>query len=189
MHPAGDQVIARAFRGRSSHERGLDFKKTLVRQALPHRPGDLVAEFEIPLHLLPAQIDVAIFQAQLFVGDGLFGRRKRRHPGVVQHQQLLGGDLDFAGRHLGVDHILAAQANRAHHGHHVFRPHLFGLGVAFRGQIFVEHDLRDPGAVTQVQEDQVAVVAAPVHPSHEDDLFAGVLRAELSTSVRALKSA
>jgi hypothetical protein len=33
------------------------------------------------------------------------------------------------------------------------------------------------------------VVAAPVHPSHEDDLFAGLLRAELSTSVRTLKSA
>jgi hypothetical protein len=33
------------------------------------------------------------------------------------------------------------------------------------------------------------VVAAPVHPTHEGDLFAVVLRAELPTSVRALKSA
>jgi hypothetical protein len=49
--------------------------------------------------------------------------------------------------------------------------------------------LRDPGAVAQIQEDQVAVVAAPVHPTHKDDLFAGLLRAELSTSVRSLKSA
>src|SRR6267154_86924 len=83
MHPAGDQVIPRALRGRSRHERGLDFKKTLVRQALSHRPRDLMAELKIPLHLLPAQIDVAIFQPQFFIGNRLFRRGKRRNPGVV----------------------------------------------------------------------------------------------------------
>jgi hypothetical protein len=33
------------------------------------------------------------------------------------------------------------------------------------------------------------MVAAPVYPPHEDDLFPGLLCAELPTSVRALKSA
>ena len=101
----------------------------------------------------------------------------------------LADDFNFARRHLGVDHILAAQPDGAHHGHHILRPHLLGLGVAFRGEIFVQHDLRDAGAIAQIQEDQVAVVAAPVHPSHENYLFAGLLRAKLSTIVRTLKSA
>jgi hypothetical protein len=60
--------------------------------------------------------------------------------------------------------------------------------MTVRDQILVEHDLRDPGTVTQIQKDQVAVVAAAVHPSHEDDLAARLLRAELPTGMRALKS-
>jgi hypothetical protein len=61
--------------------------------------------------------------------------------------------------------------------------------VAFWSQILVQHNLRDPGAIAQVQEDQVAMVAAAVYPSHQDDLLARLLRAEFPTSVRALKSA
>ena len=148
-----------------------------------------MAQFEVLLHLLPAQIDIAVFQTKLFVGNRFFGRRERRHARVVQDQQLLGSNLNFAGRHFGIDYIRAATANCALDRHHIFRPDLFGLGVALRGPVFVEHDLGDPGAVTQVEKDQVAVIAAPVHPTHEGDLFAGVLRAELPTSVRALESA
>ena len=39
----------------------------------------------------------------------------------------------------------------------------------------------------QVEEDQVAVVAAAIDPAHHDDVLAGVEGAELSAHVRALK--
>ena len=38
----------------------------------------------------------------------------------------------------------------------------------------IEHDLGDAGAVAQVDEDEVAEIAAAVHPSHENGFFARV---------------
>ena len=38
-------------------------------------------------------------------------------------------------------------------------------GAGFGG----DDDLRDAGAVAQIEKDEVAEVAAPVHPAHEDD--------------------
>ena len=42
----------------------------------------------------------------------------------------------------------------------------------------VKNNLRYAGAIAEINEEQVAVVAATVHPSHEDGFLAGVGRAE-----------
>ncbi len=41
-------------------------------------------------------------------------------------------------------------------------------------QFVIEHDLGYAGAVAQVDEDNLAEVAAAVDPSHENDLFTGI---------------
>ena len=53
--------------------------------------------------------------------------RKRREPRVVEDAQFGGFDLDFAGRHLGIDGILAAQADLADGGDDILRPHLLAF--------------------------------------------------------------
>ena len=63
------------------------------------------------------------------------------------------------------------------------------LAWASGGDLLVEDDLGDAGAVAQVEEDEVAVVAAAVDPAHEGDGLAGVGCAEFAAGVRALERA
>ena len=95
-------------------------------------------------------------------------------------------DFDFAGGHVGVAEAFAAFADGALYGYDVFVAGGFGLGVSCRAELFVEDDLRDAAAVADVEEDEVAVVAAAVDPAHEDYVLAGVFGAELSAAVRPL---
>ncbi len=41
-------------------------------------------------------------------------------------------------------------------------------------QFVVEHDLRHPGAVAQIDKDNLAQVAPPVDPSHEHNFLARI---------------
>ena len=150
---------------------------------------DVVAQAEVALHLGAAQVDVAIFEADFFVLDGFFGGRERRQARVVEDEQLGGFDLDFAGGHLGVDGVGVAQADLADGGDDVLGPHLLALGVAVGRELFVENDLGDAGAVAQVEEDEIAVVAAAVDPAHQDHLFAGVGGAQFAAEMRPFEIA
>jgi hypothetical protein len=58
-----------------------------------------------------------------------------------------------------------------------------------RAALLVEDDLRDAGAVAQVEKDEVAVVAPPVDPAHQDHVLPRVLGAKLSTHLRPLQTA
>ena len=55
------------------------------------------------LHLGPAQVEIAIFEPQVFARQLLAAGLKRRRQALVQHLQLRGPNLDLAGRELGVD--------------------------------------------------------------------------------------
>ena len=154
----------------------FDFQESLLRQIVANGQRDLVTQPEIALHLGAAQVDVAMLEADFFVLDGFFGGRERRQSRVIEDAQFGGFDLDFAGRHLGIDSVLVAQAHLADGGDDVLRPHLFALRVAFGSEFFVEHNLGNAAAVAQVEEDEVAVIAAAVDPAHQHNVFAGVRR-------------
>ena len=70
----------------------------------------------------------------------------------------------------------------AHHApfdsHHEFRPQLFGLGVRLGMLLLVEHDLRNAGAVAQVDENQLPQIAPPMHPAHQHHIGIGVRRSQ-----------
>ena len=54
--------------------------------------------------------------------------------------------------------------------------HLLGDDERGAGDVRVEDELDEAGAVAQVQEDETAVVAAAVHPAGERDGLADLLR-------------
>ena len=189
MHAAGNQKIARAL-GRGLGEDGrFDFEKALLREAFADGERNFVAQAEVALHLGAAQVDVAVLEADFFVLDGFFGGRKRRQARVVEDAQLGGLDLDFAGGHLGIDGVGVAQAHLAHGGDNVLGADLFALQVAFGRQLLVEDDLGDAGAVAEVEEDEVAVVAAAVDPAHQNHLLAGVGGAQVAAQMRPFEIA
>jgi hypothetical protein len=53
--------------------------------------------------------------------------------------------------------------------------------------LLVENNLRDSGAVPQIDENQLAQVAPPVDPSHQDDVFVNICGAKIAAVVRALQ--
>ena len=188
MHAAWHQKIARALGRRLGEDGRLDLEKSLLRKALPDGQRNFVPQPEIALHLRPAQIHVTILEPRLLVLNGVFGRRKRRQARVVQHQQLGRLNLDFAGRHLGIDSVLVAQAHLTHRGHHILRPHLLALGVAFGGQLLVQHHLGNAAAVAQIEKDEIAVIAAAVDPAHHHHVLAGLGGAQFAAEIRPFKT-
>ena len=185
---AGDEVVARALGGGAGHEGRLDFEEALGDEVVADGHGDAAAQREVRLHLSAAQVEVAVLQAHLFVGDGVFGGREGRRLGLVEQQQFAGDDLDLAGGHVGVFEARAAAADVSLDGDDVLRTRGVGFGVG-GFDLLVDDDLRDAGAVAQIEEDEAAVVAAAVDPAHENDILPRVLGAKLSTHPGALQSA
>jgi hypothetical protein len=72
------------------------------------------------------------------------------------------------------------------------RNHVFGAGrvglVVRCAHLLVDHHLGDPSAVAQVEKDQTAVVAPPVHPAHQDHILPRVFHAKLPTHLRPLQT-
>ena len=57
-----------------------------------------------------------------------------------------------------------------------------------RGVLFlVENNLRKARAVAQVNENQIAEVAPPVDPAHQDNIFVGVRGAQVAAIMGALQ--
>ncbi len=148
-----------------------------------------MAQAEVALHLWAAQIDVAILEADFFVLNRFFRRRKRRKARVVEDQKLSSLNLDLASRHLGVDCVGVAQADLADCGHDVLRADCLALQVPIGSELFVEHHLGDARAVAHVEKDEVAVVAAAVDPAHQDNRLPGMRRAQFTAKVGAFKTA
>ena len=87
--------------------------------------------------------------------------------------------LDLAGGQLGVFHSLRAFAHRSLQGQDVFAADAMGLPVGIGMGLRVEDDLNDAFAVAQIDEDDPAVVAAAMHPAHQDHFFSCVIRLEV----------
>ena len=81
------------------------FEEALAAEALANGECYVVAQPEVALHLRAAQVHVAVFEARLFVLNGIVRWRKWRQPGIVQNQKFGRFNLDFAGRHLGIDGV------------------------------------------------------------------------------------
>ena len=79
---------------------------------------------------------------------------------------------------LRIDRVGVAQLDRADDGDDELVAQLFGFVVDGGASLAAEDDLGDAGAVAQVDEDDLAEVAAAVDPSHEDGFLAGVGGAE-----------
>ena len=85
-------------------------------------------------------------------------------------------EFDFAGGDFGIRFL--AFYNFAFDGDDEFAARVLGLGVRFGLRFLVENDLDDAGAVADVEEEQIAEVAATMDPAHDDGVAVGVGGAE-----------
>ena len=132
---------------------------------------DLVPQLDVALHLRAAQVDVAVLQAHFFIGQHGIGGREGQRLAVVQQAQLVGDHFDLAGGDVLVDGAGVAQLDVADDGEHKLRAHGIGLVVHLGAGFGGDDDLRDAAAVAQIEEDEVAEIAPPVDPAHENDVW------------------
>ncbi len=148
-----------------------------------------MAQRDVLVHLGAAQVEVAVLEAHLFVGDVVVGGREGQRLGVVEEAELVGDDFDFAGRDVRVDGAGIAQLDAPDDGDDVLGAQTFGLLVHLGPGVGGDDNLGEAGAIAQVNKDKVAEIAAAVDPSHENHGGAGVGGAESAAHMSALQIA
>ena len=102
------------------------------------------------------------------------------------NEELIGHDLNLPGRQFGVFGALGALGNLTGDADDRFRLQVLQLlgkmGIIMRFQL----DLREAFAVTQVDEDDAALVADGIHPAGQRRRGADVGRGDLGTVMGAL---
>ena len=74
----------------------FNFEETLRGEVVANGQRDFVPQLDVELHGVAAQVDVAILQAHLFVGERSVAGQEGRMLGVVQDAQFFGDQFDFA---------------------------------------------------------------------------------------------
>ena len=98
----------------------------------------------------------------------------------LRRRRLVARSFDVAGGHVGVFEAGGAAADGAGDGDDELGAGGFGFEVGAGWRRTCRGRLGDAGAVAEVEEDEVAVVAAAVDPAHEGYCFAGFVRVRRS---------
>ena len=184
MQAGGHQEVAGAFRGRGGQDRGLIFQEALLDHAPADRGDDLAAQHHVAVQLVAAQVDEAVFEADVLGEAFVAGDLHGQHLGGGLHHKVGDAKLDLAGGQAGVDGAGFARDHGAGDGDDAFRAHRVGGGEG--GGAGGEDALGDAVMVPQVDEQQAAVVALGMHPAREARFLAGVGGAEGATGMGAI---
>ncbi len=167
----------------------LDFEESLLVKVLARGERDLAAQTEVARHLGPAQIEVAIFQAQFLVHLARHFRvvhRERQHVGDIEHFEFLDHHFDFAGGDFGIVRAGGTLADLAGGADDAFAAQRRGALEKFLGQIGrVKNGLGAAFAVADVNEDEAAEVAPGMDPAGQGDYLPNVCRAQFVAMMRA----
>ena len=133
---------------------------------------------------LAPQVEEAVAQPDV-LGELLLARDlHRQHVGTRLHHDILGAQLDRAGRQPRVHGRRIARHHRAGHRDHALGPHRVNGYEGLRSG--GEDALRHAVMVAQVDEQQAAVVALAVHPARQAGRLASVAGAERAAGVGAV---
>ncbi len=164
MGPARDQVVAGTLWRRPGKDGRLDIEKTLVFEKTAHCSGNLRAHDQPRLHFRAAQVHVAEAEPYFLTHGSVFIELERRCLGAVEDVQLLAEDLDGTGCHRWIDGCIAARTNAARDPQHVLTAHPVSARKVLLG-VRIEYHLDDAFAVSHIQKNDAAVVAATVYPA------------------------
>ena len=175
--------VARAFGSGGDEHRRLDLDESLRVEGAAQRRVHAGAGAEVALHTGATKVEVAVPQAQHFVGVDAVVDRERHRLGLVQDLERGRADFDLAGGQRVVDGAFRPWPHRSLDADHVLTAHPVRCLAA--GLLGIDHDLHDARGVADVEEDDTAVVAAAVDPSAHHDVATDVGDAEVARPIRA----
>ncbi len=120
-----------------------------------------------------AQVEVAVAQTGRLV-DRVLVELERERLRACHDLERLDLDLDLSGREIRVDRVGRPADDLALRPKHELAANLVRDVRRVGGPLGVDHELADPGVVTEIDEDEAAVVAAPRRPAGERQLSADV---------------
>ena len=171
----GNEVVAGAFRRRLGQHGRLDLEEALLVHVAANLHRDLVTQREVLLHHRAAQVEVAVLEADVLAGVDVVLDGKDRGPGLVEDPDLSSQHLDLPRGESGVHRVGGALGNLSDDREDVLRTHFVGRGMSRLGDLRTRHDLADPLAVAQINEDDAPEVPACGRPPHEGHRLPHVL--------------
>ena len=144
--------------------------KPLLVEVVAHRARHLVTQAQALLHHVATQVEIAVLEPQLFV-------RRLRRDGTAASRRGSGSPARAPAARPGPTArlALAVPAGRAR-TRPLMRmqnsPRSRSASANTSLRVRIEHDLQQPFAVAQVDEDHPAVVAPAMHPAGHADFLA-----------------
>ena len=188
LEAAGDDEVARPLRRALDEVRRLDLDELVRVVDLADRLDQAAAQEQAALHGLAPDVEVPVAEAQ-----GLVDRRvgvvdvERRRLRVVEDPDRARLELDRPRRQLRVLGPGLAERDLALERDDELGSQP-GRGLARLGRVpGVDHHLRDAVPVAEVDEGQLPVVAAAVHPAGEAGRRPGVVGPEGAAGVGAVR--
>ena len=178
------QEVARAFRRGGRQDRRRIFGEADIGHLAAHGGDDLGALDDVLVQRLAAQVEEAVLEADVFRVVRLAEDRQRQFLRRRQHLNLLGVELDLAGRHVLVDGVVGARLDEAVDADHPFAADRLGQ---FEGRaVGIGDDLGHAVVVAQVDEEDAAMVADTVNPAGETNGGADIGLPQGGTGVAAV---
>ena len=163
--PARHQIIAGSFGRRFGQVRGLYFPETRTTHVVPNSHHHAVSQMKVLLHLVAPEVQVTVFQSQIFRSRYVVFDRKRHRLSLIENDHLINRDFNFTCFQVWIDHFIVSTANPPTHADHEFRPEVLGHTVRFGIALGVENNLRDSRAVPQIDKNELPMVPAAIYPS------------------------
>jgi hypothetical protein len=130
-----------------------------------HKLNHSMAQSQVCPHPGSPEVQIAVFEAQVFLYLNLFINIEGRRFGGVEYANTIGDYFDITGSQFGVFCPWWPQANLTTYLNNIFVAHLAGSIVARLGFFRVEYHLHDAVPIPQVDEYQAAVVTTAVNPA------------------------
>ena len=181
VHARGHHKVARAF-GRGADEHGrLYFDEVHRVEIAAYFHRHAVAQQQIVADAAAAQVEVAVFHADVIAAVGVVFDGEGRHFGRVEHREPADGYFDVAGGELGV--LAGALNHFAVDLNHIFAAERIGLLAECRIVFRIECQLGYAVAVAQIDKRHSAKFSNALHPAAECYFGSGVRQTQLAASV------
>ena len=131
IYTAWYQVVSGAFRGALGEHRSFNFQKIIFIQECSHFMDNLMSHDEMILHFRTSQIDITIFQANIFIHINAVFYIEWRSLCLVQDAEFGNYYFHLAGLHFRVHGVSASFTNFAFHSQNVFASYTFRLVESF----------------------------------------------------------